>query len=78
MFDPKVFESPDEFIAERNWYHYFHFGFGSHECLGKHVGMVMIPEMIRQLFLRTDLKADSRIDYKGGPFAEKYDLSWAP
>ncbi len=32
MFDPKAFESPEEFIPERNWYHYFHFGFGSHDC----------------------------------------------
>jgi hypothetical protein len=39
--------------------------------------MVMIPEMIRQLFLRADLKALERIDYRGGPFPEHYELSWA-
>lgn len=76
MFDVGAFDSPEEFIPTRNWYHYFHFGFGSHECLGKFVGMVMIPEMIRQLFLRNDLAANGRIDYKGGPFAESYELSW--
>ena len=70
MFDPRAFESASEFIPGRNWYHYFHFGFGSHECLGKYVGMVMIPEMIRQLFLRSGLQAKGRIYYKGGPFAE--------
>lgn len=77
MFDERAFEHPDEFDPTRNWYHYFHFGFGSHECLGKYVGMVMIPEMVRQLFLRPDLKANGRIDYKGGPFPERYDLSWS-
>jgi len=76
MFDPKAFESPDEFIAERNWYHYFHFGFGSHECLGKYVGMVLIPEMVRQVLLRPGIKAQGSIDYKSGPFPEHYDLSW--
>lgn len=76
MFDPKAFESPDEFISERNWYHHFNFGFGSHECLGKYVGMVLIPEMARQVLARPGLKADGSIDYKSGPFPEKYDLSW--
>lgn len=76
MFDPKAFEAPDEFIAERNWYHYFHFGFGSHECLGKYVGMVLIPEMVRQVLLRSDIKAIGSIDYKFGPFPEQYDLIW--
>ncbi len=76
MFDPRAFENPDEFIPQRNWYHYFHFGFGSHECMGKYVGMVMIPEMVRQVLLRDDLKANGAIDYKSGPFPEAYQLSW--
>ena len=76
MFDTSAFENPEEFNPSRNWYHYFHFGFGSHECLGRYVGMVMIPEMIRQLFLREGLRAEGPIDYAGGPFPEKYELSW--
>jgi cytochrome P450 len=77
MFDARAFDNPDEFVPTRNWYHYFHFGFGSHECLGKYVAMVMIPEMIRQLLRRTDLRAEGRIDYEGGPFPERYELAWA-
>jgi cytochrome P450 len=76
MFDARAFENPDEFIPGRNWYHYFHFGFGSHECLGRYVGMVMIPEMVRQIMLRPGLKANGRIDYQGGHLPQKYDLSW--
>jgi len=76
MFDERAFEKPDEFISTRNWYHYFHFGFGSHECLGKYVGMVMIPEMVRQVLLRPGIKAEGKIDYKSGPFPENYELSW--
>lgn len=76
MFDKRAFDNPDEFIANRNWYNYFHFGFGSHECLGRYVGMVMIPEMIRQVFRRKDIKADGAIDYKAGPFPEEYWLNW--
>ncbi|GAB4062382.1 cytochrome P450 [Uliginosibacterium sediminicola] len=77
MFDPRAFENPDQFIPSRNWYHYFHFGFGAHECLGKYIGMVMIPEMVRQILLRPGLKASAPIDYKGGPFPEVYELSWS-
>jgi cytochrome P450 len=76
MFDQHAFEDPMRFIPTRNWYHYFHFGFGSHECLGRYIGMVMIPEMVRQLMLRPGLKGHGRIDYRGGPFPERYDLSW--
>jgi cytochrome P450 len=76
MFDTKAFELPDDFIPERNWYHYFHFGCGSHECLGRYIGMVMIPEMVRQLLLRPNLKAVDRIDYQGGHLPQAYKLSW--
>ncbi|SEL19727.1 cytochrome P450 [Nitrosovibrio tenuis] len=75
-FDERAFESPDEFIPQRNWYNYCHFGFGSHECLGRYVGGVMIPEMVRQVLLRQNITAKAPIDYKSGPFPEQYDLSW--
>jgi len=76
MFDSYAYENPDEFNANRNWYHNFNFGFASHDCLGKYVGMAMIPEMVRQVMLRTDLQATSPMNYKDGPFPEEYNLSW--
>jgi cytochrome P450 len=76
MFDPRAFDRPDEFLPDRNWSRTFHFGFGSHECLGRYVGMVMIPEMVRQVLLRPGLKAQGAIDYKEGPFPEAYRLTW--
>jgi len=77
MFDPLIFERPDEFLPNRNWYHYFHFGFGSHECLGKYIGMVMIPEMVRQLLRREGVQPSAEIDYQNGPFPESYPFSWS-
>jgi cytochrome P450 len=76
MFDPYSYSQPDEFNPDRNWYHNFNFGFASHDCLGKYVGMAMIPEMVRQVVLRDDIKAVSDMDYKEGPFPEEYDLAW--
>ena len=75
-FDERAFDSPEEFIPQRNWYNYFHFGFGSHECLGRYVGMVMIPEMVRQVMLIKAIEPKGNIDYKSGPFPESYDLLW--
>lgn len=76
MFDTRAFDNPDEFMPNRNWYNHFHFGFGAHECLGRYVGMVMIPEMMRQVFRRADIKATDVMDYKEGPFPEEYWLNW--
>jgi cytochrome P450 len=90
MFDTYAFSGPDTFDPDRNWYHHFNFGFGSHECLGKYVGMVMIPEMVRQVMLRDNIRSDGTISRRNarlygegpgadadGPFPEEYNLSWA-
>ena len=76
MFDDYAFAEPEQFNPKRNGYHHFNFGFGSHECLGKYIGMVMIPEMVRQVVLRNPLRATSSMDYQQGPFPEQYQLAW--
>ena len=83
MFDPYAFENPDEFDPNRNFYHNFNFGFGAHDCLGKYIGMEMIPEMVRQVMLLVDLESDGDISYRNdlfpdrdGPFPEMYQLKW--
>lgn len=83
MFDPYAFDNPDEFDPDRNFYHNFNFGFGPHECLGKYVGMEMIPEMVRQVVLRDDLRSSEEISYRNplypdrdGPFPERYRVAW--
>jgi hypothetical protein len=55
-----------------------HFGFGAHECLGKYVGMVMIPEVVKRVFLRPDVHLlpgpEGAIDFLGGPFPERFEV----
>jgi cytochrome P450 len=75
MFDPKAFDDPDAFKTGRNWYNYFTFGYGSHECLGKYVGMVMIPEMVRQVLLLSGISAQKDIQYDGH-MPEAYEIAW--
>lgn len=76
MFDSYAYDNPDEFNADRNWYHNFNYGFASHNCLGKYVGMAMIPEMVRQVMRRTDIQSSTQMNYKNGPFPEEYNLFW--
>lgn len=76
MFDTRAYDDPDKFIPGRNWYNHFVFGYGSHECLGKYVGMAMIPEMVRQVLLRPGLAQDAPIDFKGEHLPQEYHLSW--
>lgn len=81
MFDEREVINPDEFRIDRSPYHYFHFGYGHHLCLGYSIALVMIPEILKQLLLRTDLCRASenagRIDYKGGPFPEEFWVNFS-
>jgi cytochrome P450 len=76
MFDPELFPHPEQFDSGRPFENYMHFGYGSHECLGKYVGMVLIPEMVRQLLLRPGLKPESGLDFGGTPYPQHYMMSW--
>jgi cytochrome P450 len=76
MFDPELFPHPETFDSTRPFESYMHFGYGTHECLGKYVGMVMIPEMVRQLLLQPGLRADAELDFGGTPYPQHYMMSW--
>lgn len=76
MFDERSYAEPDAFLPGRPGYPNFLFGFGSHECLGKYMGMVMIPEMLRQILRRPGLRAEGRIEYDEGHLPKHYPLSW--
>lgn len=76
MFDDFSNTDPDAFNPDRTFYHNFNFGFGPHDCLGKYVGMEMIPEMVRHVLLLPNLRAMAPIDFKEGPFPESYPLVW--
>jgi cytochrome P450 len=76
MFDSDVFPDPDCFDPQRPTSNMFHFGLGIHECLGRAIGYVMIPEIVRQCLLLPGLEAAGPVDYKGGPVPEYFPLRW--
>jgi cytochrome P450 len=75
MFDDVAFACPDEFDPDRERSSMFHFGLGLHECLGRAIGNVMIPEIARQALLLPDLHVGP-VDRNGGPVPEHWAWRW--
>jgi cytochrome P450 len=71
MFDPQALPHPDDFDPTRGPGNQFLLGHGLHECLGRAIASVMIPEMVRQS-LRLNGLAAGAVDYKGGPVPEAW------
>jgi len=78
MWDEAVVDNADKFREDRPSSAYIHFGYGSHECLGKQISEVMVPEIIRTILLRNPSLIDGpagSIDFKGGPFPESFKIN---
>jgi cytochrome P450 len=75
MFDPRALANPDEFDPTRGQGNQFHFGYGLHECLGRAIASVMVPEIVRQSLRLNGLTVQA-VDYKGGPVPEAWQWRW--
>jgi cytochrome P450 len=81
MFDADLMPQPSDFLVNRPFTSYLHFGLGHHECLGRYVAQVAIPEAVRQVVLKPGLRrkagAAGQIDFAGGPFPEHFGVEWS-
>ncbi|ASC72620.1 Pulcherriminic acid synthase [Halomicronema hongdechloris C2206] len=79
-FDAHELPQPETFSIDRLPYHYMHFGYGHHTCLGKYVGMMQIPETIKQVLLRPGVRLlpgdAGKIDFQGTPFPERFVIAY--
>jgi cytochrome P450 len=75
-FDEEVVPNPDDFRTSRPDFIDLHFGYGHHTCLGKYVGSVVVPEVVRRVLLRPNVHLlphpEGKIDFQGGPFPESF------
>ena len=82
MLDGDAIPDVDAFRPGRPADVYMHLGFGHHECLGKYVGMAMVPEAVRQVLLFPAIELiegeAGRIDFQNGPFPERFAVRRAP
>ena len=46
MFDPAAFPEPKKFNPNRESSVYMNYGFGPHECYGKYINSITIPELV--------------------------------
>jgi cytochrome P450 len=47
MFDRAAYDDPDRFRGDRPLDPALHFGAGQHECFGRYVNLVQVPELVR-------------------------------
>jgi cytochrome P450 len=76
MFDEAGFPDPDRFDPNRDLSDAYTLGIGIHECLGRAIARVMMPEIVRQMLLRPGLTANGPVDYEGTKVPQKWHLSW--
>lgn len=75
MFDAASFPDPEQFDPTRALADTFTFGQGIHECLGRAIAAVMVPEIVRQCLRREALTAEAPPQFAGG-VPEHYRLTW--
>lgn len=80
MFDANELPDPEQFSIDRPNYHYMHFGYGHHTCLGDRIGLMMIPEVIKQILLRPGVRLipgdEGKIDFQDSPFPERFVVAY--
>lgn len=77
MFDPDFVPQPEAFRPDRPFHAYLHFGYGHHECLGRYVGGVMIPEIVKRVLRRPAAHPAAPVDMAGTPFPQAYRIALA-
>jgi len=78
MFDSAEFVEPGQFNSQRSS-QYLHFGYGMHECFGRHINAVQIPELVSALLRLPNLRRArgqaGQIQYDG-PFPDRLILEF--
>jgi cytochrome P450 len=72
MFDPLKIATPGRFRTDRPWDNYILWGDGLHTCFGAHINRVLIPEILKPLLLKKNLRRApgdvGRVDNEDTPF----------
>lgn len=76
MFDSAAFPDPETFDPARSRADTFHFGYGLHECLGRPIAEVLIPEIVRQCLRLPNLRPDGPVVTRDGFVPLSYPVRW--
>lgn len=77
MMDPRRVAHPRRFDPDRPASDYIHFGYGLHQCFGRHINQATLHLMLKPLLKRPNLRrapgSAGRLR-KNGPFAERLEV----
>jgi len=79
MFDPDRFPNPKQFDPTRDLKSYLHFGYGLHECFGRHINAIVIPELCAAVLKLKDVRRGPGRTGRGlyeGPFPSSFVLNF--
>lgn len=81
MFDPVNFSDPKQFIPNRTS-RYMNWGFALHECYGKYINSVTIPELVGVILRMENVKLTNGLSsknsgLKSGPFPNNYVVEFS-
>lgn len=80
MQDADAFPEPQTVQLNRPQYSYMHFGSGPHTCLGKYIGLMIVPATLKRLLLLPKLRRAAgdagALQFNGGPFPESLTVAY--
>ena len=81
MFDPAELDAPMDFNSARPARHYLHFGYGMHQCFGRHINRLQLPLVSRVILrlpgLRRAPGEEGRVK-SDGPFPDHLFVDFDP
>ncbi|MER5863448.1 cytochrome P450 [Kitasatospora sp. NPDC002040] len=79
MFDQDVVKDPEAFRTGRPAEHNLVLSRGAHDCVGKYSARVILPELVRQVLLRPEVRPlpgeENAMDYAGMPYPQHYQVA---
>ncbi len=75
MQDRRALSNPSKFRLDRPDYHYMHFGYGAHECLGTEISRILIPEIVKSIVLLPEITRASELEYADGVFPSCLEIN---
>jgi len=76
MRDGRQLPAASSFAIDRPEFVYMHLGYGMHTCLGDQISRVQVPEIVKRILRIPGVRPTSAIDLGGGPFPERYVISY--
>ncbi len=81
MSDERELDAPDQFNPARPARHYLHFGYGLHQCFGRHINQLQLPLIARALLRLPGLRRAPGEEGKvklDGPFPDRLLVDFDP